>query len=145
MQISQYVQKHKDEIAVIVRNFHAESIGEYDNGFNSETVMEAILGADPKNAYLLTFDDKCEGLIFGTRMRSPTSGKTMYQEIIWYVNPDFRGNGMWLFNEVQKRLKEDGVGIIIMAVMENSKTEKLKSLYTRLGFRPMETHYVKEL
>jgi hypothetical protein len=129
----------------LVENFHKEAVGEYDDVFSPDALIAAIKRADPKDAFLLLVEDVCHGILFGARYNSPTSGREIFQEIIWYVNEPFRRYGVRLLKEAEKMLQLSGTSIMIMAVLENSKTEKLKSFYERLGFRKMETHYVRSL
>ena len=145
MKIEAYSDLYFLDVVKIIENFHKEAVCEYDEFFNPDSLIEAIKSADPNNAFLLIMDGVCQGLLYGQRFVSATSGKTIFQEAVWYVNKPFRGSGLILLKEAEKMLKSQGVGIIIMAVLENSKTEKIKTFYQRLGFKPMETHYVRSL
>lgn len=145
MRIETYSERYQDDVAQIIANFHQEAICEYDSSIDSQAVLETIKQADHSNAFLLIIDERAQGILYGTRLRSPVNGRDIFQEVIWYVNPDFRRNGVWLLRKVEKLLKSLGVSIMIMAVLENSKTEKIKSLYERLGFKHMESHYVRSI
>ncbi len=145
MKVVTYHPGYLHDVVNIIKNFHKEAISEYDWLIDPSAIVDTIEQADHSNAFLLIIEDKCEGILYGTRLRSPMNGGEIFQEIIWYVNKPFRKYGIWLLKEVEKSLKSQGVSIMIMAVLENSKTEKLKSFYTRLGYRPMETHYVRTL
>lgn len=145
MIVENYSERYLSDVLRIVENFHKEAVGEYDQFIDSNSVIDTIKSSDPSNAFLLIIDGVCQGMIFGATVKSLVNGKEMFQEIIWYVNKGFRSHGLKLLAEVEKILKSRGISIIIMAVLENSKTQKLKDFYVRLGFKPMETHYVREL
>ena len=145
MRIETYSDRWFLDVVKLIENFHAEAIGEYDDFFSSDAAIETIKTADHSNAFLLIIDEVCQGILYGVNIISPTSGKKIFQEVIWYVNEPFRKYGVRLLREVEKILKSKGVSIMIMAVLENSKTAKLKSFYERLGFKPMETHFVRSL
>lgn len=148
MRVENYSARYINDIAGIVQNFHAESIGEYDSVFEPQAVLNTIQTqgeANPENVFLLILDEKCQGIIFGTRFKSMLSDRQTFQEVIWYVNKPFRRYGVRLLREAEKILISSGVGIMIMAVMENSKAEKIKAFYQRLGFKPMEQHFVRTL
>ena len=145
MRVEQYSDTHFLDVVKLVENFHKEAVGEYDAELNVDTLIDTIKSGDPSNAFLLIVDEHCEGILYGVRFKSMTSGKDIFQEIIWYVNKPFRRYGVKLLRETEKLLKSNGVSIMIMAVLENSKTVKIKSFYERLGFKPMETHYVRSL
>ena len=147
MTVETYSDRYFLDVVKIVENFHKEAVREYDDLFDAVSLIETIKNADPSGAFLLIIDGTCQGLLFGVKTKSLINGKTIFQEIIWYVNEPYRacGAGVRLLRSAENMLKSQGVSIMIMAVLENSKTQKLKSFYTRLGFKPMETHFVRDL
>ena len=145
MRIEHYSERYLNDVVRIVDNFHKEAVGEYDDIFEPETLIETIKISDASCSFLMIEDEKCEGILFGASFKSLINGKHIFQEIIWYVNEPFRRHGIKLLREAEKMLKSQGISIIIMAVLENSKTEKLKSFYHRLGYKPMETHFVRSI
>ncbi len=148
MKVVPYTDKYYMDVVNIVKNFHEESIHEYDGVIDIDSVIDTITtleGTQSENAFLLVVDDTCQGILAGIEMKSLYNKKRIFQEIIWYVNEPFRRYGVWLLNKVQEILRERGVNTLIMALMENSKTEKLKSLYKTMGFQQFEIHYIKGL
>lgn len=148
MRIETYTAKYFKEVAGLVENFHKEAIGAYDDLYDVNALMTAISNLSDeqlKNAFLLIIDDVCQGIFFGMEYQSMTSGKRIFQELIWYVNEKFRRHGVRLLRKVDEDLKARGINLMITAVLENSKTEKIKSFYERMGYRPMEVHYIKSL
>ncbi len=149
MIIENYSDKWKPDVMRLVENFHREAVAEYvGETFSVETMLNVIKGneaTNSNNAFLMIVDGVCEGMIYGIRIKSPTSGKVMYQEIIWYVNKPHRRHGVRLLREVEKRLKSQGINDMIMGVLENSKAEKLKQFYERIGYKLLETQYIRNL
>jgi len=145
MTVELYSDKHFFSVARLIENFHAEAVAEYDDTITPEAVTQTIEAADKNNLFLLIVDGICQGILYGIRSTSPVSGKEIFQEIIWYVNKPFRKYGVRLLKDVEKILKSNGVSIMIMVALENSKADKLKSFYPRLGYRAMETHFVRSL
>ena len=148
MIIEHYSERWALDVVRLVENFHKEAAGEYLGLFDLGTIRETIAklqGEQADNAFLLIVDDVCQGILAGVEYKSLSSCKRIFQEVIWYVNPEFRRFGVALLKNAEKRLKGAGIDIMIMAVLENSKTGKIKSLYKRLGFKPMESHYVRTL
>lgn len=145
MRVQTYSDIYLADVARLIENFHEEAVGEYDGVIDKAAILETIKTADHTNAFLLIVDEVAQGILYGTRLRSPMNGGEIFQEVMWYVNKPFRAHGVRLLKEVEKHLKSDGVSTMIMAVLENSKTEKLKSFYTRLGFKPLETHFIRSL
>ena len=145
MRVETYSDKYLTDVISLIENFHAEAVSEYDGVIDKAAIIETIKTAEHNTAFLLIINDVAQGILYGTMLRSPMNGGQIFQEFIWYVNKEFRGKGVWLLEEVQKYLKSSGVSIMIMAVLENSKTDKIKKFYERLGFKKMETHYVRSL
>lgn len=145
LQVERYTEPHLFSVVRLAKAFHDDASFEYDSGFNVDAVIQTVSSADPRNLFLLIIDGVCQGIIYGTRIKSGMTGHWLYQEMIWYVDKGHRGVGLAFLLEVEKLLKEDGVTHIIMAVLENSKTEKLKEFYTKTGYKCMETHFIKEL
>ena len=145
--IEPYSDRHLFGVIGLVDNFHKEAVGEYD-GFDPEALIDTIKNqkdSSPGNCFLLVDGDRCQGILFGVRFKSLISQRLMFQELIWYVNKPYRHSGISLLREAEKCLKAEGVHSIIMAVLENSKTDKLKDFYGRLGYKPMEVHFIKNL
>lgn len=145
MRVEVYSDKYFIDVMKIVENFHKEAVCEYESLFDPQVLIGTIKKSDPSNAFLLIVDNACQGILFGTRFDSLINKTKIFQEIIWYVNKPFRTFGVNLLREAEKILKEQGICTMIMAVLENSKTEKIKSFYERLGYKPMETHFVRTL
>lgn len=146
--IETYTDKHFLDVMKLIENFHKEAAGEYLGVFDPETTIstiKTITASRPDNVFLLILDGVCEGLLAGVEFPAMASDKRIFQEIIWYVNTPFRKHGIKLYKYAEKMLKERGISIMIMAVLENSKTKKIKSFYERIGYKPMEVHYMKEL
>lgn len=148
MQIETYTDKYSEDVTEIAQNFFMESLGEYDGSFDRDAVFETIerLKTDhADNAFLLIIDDKCVGMLAGFEIYSLYNRKKVFQELIWYVNEPHRRHGIKLFKEVIEILKQRGIETLIMAVMENSKTKKIKNVYEKFGLRPFESHYIGSL
>lgn len=145
MTVEYYSDLYFLDVVKIVENFHAEAVKEYEGELSLEKLIEIIKSSEPEDSFLLIVDGTCQGLLSGVRFQSLVTGQMIFQELIWYVNKPFRSRGVLLLKEAEKRLQEQGVSSMIMAVLENSKTEKLKSLYEKLGFKKMETHYIRRL
>jgi GNAT superfamily N-acetyltransferase len=67
-------------------------------------------------------------------------------ERFWYVTPKFRKTrlGISLFDTLENWAKSMGAEVIDFIALESSD-EKVSRFYKKRGFRPMETHFTKEL
>ena len=145
MRVETYSDRYLQDVVRLIEAFHKEAVAEYDSEISSEALLETIKAGNPENCFLLIVDDACQGLIYGIRVRSHLNGKTIFQEVMWYVSKPYRRYGVRLLRKVENILLLENVCVIIMVVLENSKTDKLKAFYQRVGYRPMETHYVRNL
>lgn len=145
IRIENYSDQYFLDVVKLVENFHKEAVGEYDELFEPASLIETIKNNNPKHCFLLIVDNVCQGIIFGIVVKSMISERYMFQEVIWYVNESFRKYGVKLLKETEKVLKSTGISVMMMAVLENSKTAKLKRFYERLGFKPIETHFIRNL
>lgn len=146
--IQNYSEQYLDDVVELVKKFYDEAVGEYDHMLDLDTLIATIktqAETNANNAFLLLVDNKCQGILYGQQFQSMSTGKLVFQELIWYMNIAFRRYGIKLLKHAEKVLHDNGVSSIIMAVLENSKTEKLKQFYSRMGYRPMETHFIRQL
>ena len=144
MHIEAYSEKYYMDVERLVTNFYEESIKKYDMGLDKDMLHRTIIDvANNKNAFLLIVHDKCEGILAGIEVKGLLNNKRVFQEVIWYVNKSFRKYGIILFNEVQTILKKSGFDNIVMAVFENAQADKIRKLYSRLGFKPFEQHWIR--
>ena len=85
------------------------------------------------------------GLIAGMFVSNLTNGKPGLQEVIWYVDKNYRSKGRVLLKYFEEAGKAQGAAHIIMGLMCNSKAEKLGRFYEREGYKPFEIQYMKEI
>lgn len=79
-------------------------------------------------------------------MNDPNDGELVSQEMFWFVDPQYRkGEGLKLLNRYEEIAKQIGVKRIGLAHMLSDNNTTLSKLYIRKGYRPMETHYFKEI
>lgn len=134
------------EALELVRNFHKEALSEYALRID-ESSLVSFFDKCVEQSFLLIDEstNKCEGLIAGQEIKNFISGERFFQETIWYVNEHYRKYGIKLFLEAQEILRQEGFSAIVMVALANSKTDKLFRLYERLGFVPIEHHFIRRL
>lgn len=144
MQIVGYDPKYDTEIKELVKEFHDESLKEYETKLDMETITKQI-NIYKDTGYLLIQENRCVGLMAGMPVNSPVNNEKVYQEIMWYVKKADRKSGVFMLREIERILKASGYAYIIMALVHNSKAEKLHKFYTRMGYKPIETHFMRRL
>ena len=85
------------------------------------------------------------GLIAGVIVPSLTDNKPALQEVIWYVDKRFRSHGRKLMDAFEQEAARRGLTRVLMALMENSMSERLDAFYRRCGYRRFEVQYIKEI
>ena len=138
--------KHEDFGGVInlIKEFYEESIKE----FGSTIDLNFLIGVFDKlkgTSFLAEKDGKVVGLLAGEMVGDLLSGEATYAEIMWFVSKDHRSCGARLLRFVEKWVTEQGIKRMMMVHMCNAKEGQLREFYARLGYRPMEVHYIKEL
>ena len=144
MEVIKYDDKYLEDVRRLTKEFHQESLNEYGMSFDPNALDRTI--DDVKaSSYLMIIDDKCQGMLAGKEVKTPTSMERYWHEVVWFVNKEYRRYGVRLLNTVKEMLKADGFDSVVMIYMHNSKSEKLHDLYIRMGLKPMETHYIGRL
>ena len=86
------------------------------------------------------------GGIGGLLTRYQTSMDLHLVEMFWWVDEEHRGrNALRLIREFENWGADQGADDILMTYMESSEPEKMKKLYSALGYEPFESHMVKSL
>jgi len=138
--------KDIDQLIPLVKAFYDESLSKY--GFPmSEEVVKATIEHHIKNesGLVLEIDNKVVGTIAGQFVELMGSGQKVFQEVIWYVLPEYRKYGLKLFDETEEHCKRIGMSAIIMGYMGNLNCEKMDRFYKRHGYEPLEVQWIKKL
>ena len=87
------------------------------------------------------------GAIGGLLARDPNTGQLMAQELFWFVAPEVRtGMGaIRLYKAFERWARTQGALRLVMTALAGSYAERLGAVYRTLGFRLLETNYVKDL
>ena len=126
------------EILRLIELFHDEAIKEIT--FSRPYVLAYVvkLIQSPFAVILLSKG----GLIAGTIDSSMFNGKLYACEKMWYVDKEHRGStGIRLLKAFEKWAKKMKVTAIEMAALGMD----IDKLYRRMGYKKLETHYLKEV
>ena len=69
------------------------------------------------------------------------------QEIGWWVEPEYRGSitAIKLYKEFERKAKQMGVSKLMMISLHSLEPEKVNAMYSKLGYRPIEYTFLKDL
>jgi len=91
--------------------------------------------------------DKFAGFLGGMTYQDPNDGELMSMELFWFVRKECRGGlcAARLMKAFEAWSRDRGCRRISMVHLINEASSGLPHFYSRMGYRPIETHYVKEL
>ena len=100
------------------------------------------LMANPDAAILVSENgSRLTGMIGMMAYDHPYSGERTAFEVVWWVDPESRGDGVRLLRAAEEWAREHGA---IKAQMV-APNERVGALYARLGYTPVETSYQRSL
>ena len=128
----------------LIAEFSEESLSEFGTYLDPEQLKKTYEMVWP-TSFAAIVDRKVVGVFGGRIVEDFCSKRPVYEEIVWFMNKSHRKYGLRLLHYVEEWCRARGIDRLVMVAMHNSMTEKLFTLYGRLGFRPMETRFIKEL
>ena len=128
----------------LIKEFREESLKDYGVEVKPDQIQE-VFKQCIANTLVIDIDGKVVGTIAGIVTCLPADGSKVYQEVIWYVKKVYRKYGVLLLKKLEEFCRGQGIKHIIMIGMANLKAEKLANFYKKLGFKELETHYIKNL
>jgi len=146
--IEHYDDRYLDDVICLIEKFHVHFFKGYDRELIPEDVRSSIFeyrGENAKNAFLLIDKGKCVGILSGMEIVSRGNKKRIFSENFWFIDQSYGRYIHWFMNRVEKKLKEYGFDTIIMAVLYSEKESRIKRMYESIGYRHLETHYIKNL
>ena len=128
----------------LVNEFAEESLIEYGTALDIDKLHATFRLTQP-TSFVLLRGDKVIGVFAGHITTDQCSNEEVYEEVVWYVFKEYRKYGIKLFNFAQQWCIVHGIRRMTVCYMHNSKPDKLFALYERMGFKPLETRFVKIL
>ena len=135
----------------LAQAFHAASpvhgVIPFDDKGYADFFLQAIY--NPNMGVWLAEDDGwiigIAGALFYPMYFSPSN--MVVQELWWWLTPEARGKGAGqaMYDMIESWAIAKNATAIFMIALEDNDAEKMASLYTRKGFRPMERTYIKEV
>jgi len=144
MIIELYTDQYADDLRRMIGEFHQESLDDYGLSLDRKTLDQTI-DALKHQTYLMILDGKAQGVLAGKEVETPSGVENVWHEVVWYVSKNCRRYGIKMLKIIIEKVRDQGYKHMVMCHMHNGKTEKLARLYERLGFKPMETHYMGRL
>jgi GNAT superfamily N-acetyltransferase len=133
-----------EDLTRLCKAFSDEALNEYNLGVEDHKMMEMI-EVCKHISFFLVVDGRAVGVIAGMQVNNLTNGKPSLQEVVWYVDKEYRSHGKKLLDALEDLGKAMKVSSIVMGLMCNSMQDRLDKFYRRLGYKPFEVQYIKEI
>lgn len=145
VEVTAYKEEYDQDIMVLCQLFVKESLEEYGMNVTYEKFKQMLEICKKISFFLVNEEGRPVGMIAGMIVECITNGKPCLQEVVWYVNEQYRSNGHKLLKEMESCAKHLGCSSVVMGLMCNSQQDRLDRVYRRLGYKPFEVQYIKEL
>jgi GNAT superfamily N-acetyltransferase len=141
--IQPYTDKYREPVREMIIDFYKESMT--NSGLKLEDISIDRTIDTCKDNTLLAVNGKCFGLLGGYEVPSPVGEDKIFQEMFWYIQPEYKGLGVKIYKLAEKELKRRGFNVLIMGCLINKYTHKFIKFYERIGYKPLEMHFIKRL
>jgi ribosomal protein S18 acetylase RimI-like enzyme len=142
--------EHVHDVISLLEKFDNEITSRFGMGYNRESAeLSFFLTVNSQERILLLLIDseKVVGCLGGMFIRHFLNMDcTIFYESIWYVLPDYRGNSgaIKLIKEIEKISKAMGISKAVVNTT-SANDDYVGNLYKRMGYKVLETHYIKDL
>lgn len=104
--------------------------------------LTRMLASDTAAVFVADHDRAVTGMIGVLCYAHPFTGWILTQELFWWVEPERRGyDGIRLLMHAESWARDQGSEQLLMI----APTPDIERLYQRLGYRYLETNYLKVL
>lgn len=133
-----------------------ERLAEMGRRFAAETEYRELVNVDPARiqatvdhmlsnpdgvVFVSGTDATTTGMIALLAYDHPFSGERTAFEVVWWVNPEARGDGVRLLRAAEGWALDRGIRKMQMV----APNERVGALYKRLGYAPVEISYQRSL
>lgn len=119
--------------------------GQYvqDNAAKAEQFLAWMLSSETAQVIVTERDGHLIGMLGVMVYPHPMSGELMGSELFWWLDPDHRGNGVWMLRRAETWAT--AAGAVRMQMMHPVTKPRVGAIYQRVGYTPIETLYQKDL
>lgn len=92
-------------------------------------------------------DGRVQGTLGGLCVRCSMTGQLEAIEAFWYIMPEARGSvgGIKLLKSFEQWARERGAVRVKMMHLSDLNASRVRDMYLRMGYSPLESAYSKEL
>lgn len=137
-------EKDVKDVMDLFTEYANEGLGEYNITLDTARAEKIVRSSiDRKCGFVLIEDDKIVGGMAGYIVESFFSDDVFMQSIFFYIKKPYRSKAALFIKSLEIILRATKVTKFIIANIETNNGEKLERFYKMLGFKKLETHYIK--
>ena len=144
MNIRVATKEDVEQVLVLIREFQEECMDAYELSCDDIVARETMLQYE-NSSLVLEVEGKIVGVIAGAITTYPLNNEKVFQEALWYIQEKYRkqGYGIALLMALERWCQRNDVAKIVMAHTGNFMAKELEKLYLKMGYKYLETHYIK--
>jgi len=137
-----------DKYVVLAEKFHAASPMHGAIDFDPKGYAEFYISAlqnESMGIWLAEIENKVVGIVGAIAYPLYFNPNALVvQELWWWLDPAFRGEGNKMFKQIELWAKERNAAALFMIALEDDRAAKMEKVYQRAGFKPIERTFMKE-
>jgi len=93
----------------------------------------------------MVVDNRVVGALCGIKASSTMSREEIWQELLYYVTPEYRLKSRELYKNFEAYIKDKGFKTLVFGAVEDENIEKMTRLYKQMGYKATERIYTKKI
>jgi GNAT superfamily N-acetyltransferase len=137
-----YQDSYFEDVCLLCEEYSKE-YSKFNNQFNLDFRRARELAKD--NCFLMFKDSVLVGILGGVVINSLLSDDLIFQEVIFYVKPEYRKYSKELLKYMELHLKDIDVNLMAMNAPSSDNIDIIGRFYNIQGFKELERIYLKRL
>jgi L-amino acid N-acyltransferase len=105
--------------------------------------MARMMESDSCALFVVDLDGAVVGMLGVMVFVQPFSGELVASELFWWLDPQHRGNGVWMLRRAEKWAQSKGAAR--MTMMAPVDKPRVCEIYEAIGYRAVETVFSRNL
>lgn len=137
-----YQDSYFEDVCLLCEEYSKEYL-KFNNKFNLDFRRARELAKD--NCFLMFKNNILVGILGGVIINSLLSDDLIFQEVIFYVKPEYRKYSKELLKYMELHLKDIDVNLMAMNAPSSDNIDIIGRFYNIQGFKELERIYLKRL
>jgi len=128
----------------IIHELHKDCLDKF-NVFCNDDITRNRMEEMFDTSLVLTVDDEVIGTIAGFITAHIVGNTPVVHEMIWFVTKEHRGHGFMLLKEFENMCREMKIPQLVLTGNGSFKHSQFRDYCFSLGYKRLETHYIRTL